>query len=276
MRKFFLDTTVLTDLLLKHGPRVERIKALLKEAETELPAFAIREMKAGPLRSFVWTHNKLATTHSLAKTLEALHALSRTPQRYMTSTAIEALSVAQSKGIGPQAIGSLTKKHGTSITLDWVQAYELRLHLRRLITQAWRNRRNVATRVVRPLACYQETAPTEKRGLLGLKPNKCLPLGECCLAEDLRKGASEIEKLIEANNTLPVTGESQRRGKALRDLGKPTFKLDDKACRDLGDALFAFFAPKDAAILTTNLKDHRPLAAALGKQAVAPPEEAGQ
>jgi hypothetical protein len=38
----------------------------------------------------------------------------------------------------------------------------------------------------------------------------------------------------------------------------------------LGDALFAFFAPSDCEILTTNLRDHSPLAASLNKHAVLP------
>jgi len=36
--------------------------------------------------------------------------------------------------------------------------------------------------------------------------------------------------------------------------------------------VFAFFAPKDATIVTTNIRDHRPLAAALGKTALSPKE----
>ena len=43
-------------------------------------------------------------------------------------------------------------------------------------------------------------------------------------------------------------------------------------CRNLGDAVFAFFAPNTSAILTTNIRDHRPLAAAVGKTAISPKE----
>jgi len=50
----------------------------------------------------------------------------------------------------------------------------------------------------------------------------------------------------------------------------PNSRFDREDCRALGDAYFALFAPADADILTTNLKDHRPLAEALGKTAVSP------
>jgi hypothetical protein len=46
--------------------------------------------------------------------------------------------------------------------------------------------------------------------------------------------------------------------------------MDAKDCRRLGDAFFALYAPPDAVILTTNIKDHAPLAEALGKQARIP------
>jgi hypothetical protein len=46
--------------------------------------------------------------------------------------------------------------------------------------------------------------------------------------------------------------------------------LDNGKCRSLGDAVFAFLAPADSVILTTNVKDHQPLAEALGKSAISP------
>ena len=36
--------------------------------------------------------------------------------------------------------------------------------------------------------------------------------------------------------------------------------------------MFAFFCPIDAVVLTTNIKDHKPLAEALGKKAQTPSE----
>ena len=46
--------------------------------------------------------------------------------------------------------------------------------------------------------------------------------------------------------------------------------MDARDCGKLGDAYFALHAQPDAVILTTNLKDHAPLANALGKQATSP------
>jgi hypothetical protein len=65
--------------------------------------------------------------------------------------------------------------------------------------------------------------------------------------------------------------EDQRRRTVLTDFAKrPGGGLTQKACRSLGDAYFAIFAPADSVILTTNVKDHAPLAEALKKKAVAP------
>jgi len=43
-----------------------------------------------------------------------------------------------------------------------------------------------------------------------------------------------------------------------------------ETCRDLGDAVFAFFCTNNAVVLTTNLRDHEPLAKAIGKKAEKP------
>lgn len=50
----------------------------------------------------------------------------------------------------------------------------------------------------------------------------------------------------------------------------PKRPIEDKDCRSLGDAVFAFLAPDGATILTTNERDHKPLAEALGKKVETP------
>ena len=50
----------------------------------------------------------------------------------------------------------------------------------------------------------------------------------------------------------------------------PKRPMTQQMCRDLGDAFFALFAPDNAVILTTNRKDHEPLAHALGKKVESP------
>ena len=61
MSKAFVDTTILTDSLLKDGAVAKTPKKGLKQFEiTELPVYAIKEFKSGPLKNFKWFHNKLA------------------------------------------------------------------------------------------------------------------------------------------------------------------------------------------------------------------------
>ena len=85
------------------------------------------------------------------------------------------------------------------------------------------------------------------------------------MAPDLRLKFAEVNALME------VRREDYRRRRALRNLvsARPQL-LTDSPCRDLGDAVFALFCPKDAVILTTNTKDHGPLAEALGKGVQSP------
>jgi hypothetical protein len=262
---------VLTEALLKFGAGAEKCRSKLIAHDTQLPGFAIREFKAGPLSNWVWLHNKIASTTSLSVALVAIQALSRTPKRHMTSTALEALEIARSQSIAKKTLNTLTAKYGPTANVDQTEAAEIRLYLQKTIIQAWRKRRALVTSVVCELTCYQEIAPEQKRGLLSLQPNKCYPVGECCLAAQLRGNTEAIRALRDANQTLPENSESKRRGRVLNDLLKnPKFLLNENDCRSLGDAMFAFFCPAGTEIITTNLKDHVPLAMSLGKIAVAP------
>jgi len=64
--------------------------------------------------------------------------------------------------------------------------------------------------------------------------------------------------------------EDVRRRAALHALkNTPRRQFDNKMCRKLGDAYFALNCPGDATILTSNAKDHAPLAGALGKTVTA-------
>jgi hypothetical protein len=272
MAKYFVDTSVLTEALLKFGPTATACRAKLTSNETQLPGFAVREFKAGPLKNWVWLHNRLATTQSLSESLGLIQALSRTPQRSMTSTVLEALKIARESSIGRTMLQTLTAKYGPKASLDAIEADEIRLHLYKTIMRAWRNRRSLTKKSVCDLNCYQEVAPQEKRGLIEIQPMKCYPSGgECSLAGLLRGNMDALIKLRDANQAMPESSESKRRGRVLKDLVKDSrYLLDEHDCRSLGDALFAFFCPPDAEVLTTNLKDHGPLATALGKVAAMP------
>jgi len=270
MSKAFIDTTVLTDALIKTGEvRKSAIEAIRKFSVTELPVFAIKEFKAGPLKNFAWMHNKLVTVASFERALDALHRMSRTPRRYTTSTAIEALREAAGS-IRWQTLGTLVAKYGEDASPDKVQCDEFRLAIKAAIMKAWKKRRDMTTDVVLPLPCYREVAPYEKRGLIELDPKRCYPTGECSLAPLLRKRIDELRRMRDAIKGSEKA-ENQRRSQTLRQLyRKPKAPIQEKDCLSLGDAIFVLFAPDDSTILTTNIADYKLLADSLGKKVKRP------
>ena len=270
MNKAIVDTTILTDVLLNSGEvRIQAKRALDFFDQTFLPVYAIKEFKSGPLKNFTWFHNKLATVGSYKKALEALHAMSRTPRQYTTSTAIQALKEA-SGSIGKQCPAILTKKYGENASLDKIWCDELRLALKVAIFRSWKKRRQISTDIIQPLPCYREVAPYEKRGLIELEPKECIKSGDCTMASLMKTRPDELRSMREAivDSDKP---ENKRRAKVLRQLYRtPKLPIEDKDCRILGDAVFVFLATKDAVILTTNISDHVPLAKAVGKRAFSP------
>ena len=272
MSKAFLDTTILADVLLKKSDAAVRAKAAINRYdETQLPVYAIKEFKAGPLAYYAYAHNKLVVTGSLAKVFEALNAISRTRQRNRTATALEALATASAIS-RTRTFKKLASKYGEAATPDIALCDEYRLILKRKILDAWRRRDKVASSVVLPLSCYRQEKPEEKRGTISCHPAKCDSDLACCLQAELVGDADKLKALRDATlNCDPQRDEHTKRAKVLRNLyRKPKERFTEDDCRRLGDAYFAFFAPSDCEILTTNLKDHEPLASAVGINAVRP------
>lgn len=271
MTKAYVETTVLADALLKPGARsVSATSAIRRFQESLLPVYAIKEMKAGPLNHYVWLHGKLVTTASWEKTLEQLRRMAMTPRKYWVSTAVEALAAAAHNNRNV-TLQSLVGKYGRLATEDAVICDRYRLSLRGIIMRAWKRRRKLTTSVVDELACYAEINIAEERGLIDLGETKCEPKDECALAAVLRKDPEALRRLRDAVESQPQKPENTKRLQVLRDLIRiPKQKLTAQQCRQLGDAVFAFFCPADAVILTTNTKDLSPLAGALGKSAQRP------
>jgi len=265
MSKAYVETTVLTDLLLKPRTKKQaRAKvALARYDETLLPVYAIKEWKAGPLDHYAWVHDKLRTTKSFEATLRAISEL---PNYYRKPTAMEAITAAVTIRAPQQ-----TKWQGLGNN-DEAMADSYRLALAALIIRSWRKRRKLTTEVVQDLECYVEAEPEVRRdGLLDLKPSHCEPDRECGLAAELKAKRKTLEALRAAIPENSGRTEDQKRRKALKQLIKhPNIVLDPETCRNLGDAVFAFFCPSNAVILTTNLRDHAPLAEAIGKKAEKP------
>jgi hypothetical protein len=269
--KTYVETTVLTDALLKPGPRATAARSAINSFdESQLPVYSIKEMKAGPLHHYVWLHGKLATTGSWVQTLGQLRRMAMTPKRYWVSTAVEALEAGAHMG-RKVTLRDLVKKYGGAATDDAVRCDRYRLSLRYIIMSAWRRRRSLTSLVVDELGCYAEANVTEERGLIELGETKCDPKNECSLAADLRKNPEILKTLKNAVEAQPAKPENARRAKVLKELVRlPKEKLTAQQCCHLGDAVFAFFCPLDAVILTTNAKDIGPLAAVLGKKVQGP------
>ena len=263
MSDAYVETTVLTDILLKpQSDKQKRAKAALQRYDrTMLPVYSIKEWKAGPLKNFAYVHNKLVLTQSLADTLQALSTLSG----YLRSTAMEALAAAG------QISKSRQKYSGLGNT-DADQADSFRISLATLITLSWRKRRHVTSEVVDDLPCYLEAAPRiGKDGTFELEPRLCERDEECGLATELKSNPETLKALRAAIPENSTRREDIKRRQALKQLIKhPKDKLTRELCRDLGDAIFAFFCPQNAVILTTNIRDHQPLAEAVGKSAEKP------
>lgn len=257
MTQAFLDTTILADATLKDRDTRRRIAAVLQSfAATEFPQYAIKEFNAGPLDHYKWLHNVLAEERSLERSVARLQAMSRTPRRNRTSTALEALRRAL--------------QESSSVLSDDACAEDLRVHLKRVIFSSWDELPRLVTRVTHLLDCYEAVGPHELPDgvMIALGPTKCKG-SECSLAKRFHSYQKELDLLANAIRQQPIKAENTGRLGAIGKL-QALEQLEDSECRALGDAVFALLAPEGFVILTTNIRDHKPLAEALGKEAKLP------
>jgi len=270
--KAYLDTTVVANALLRGDAIGKRSADAIKRfSYSETPEYALKEFKAGPLRAWLWCHNKFNETRSFADALAAINALSITPQRNFSASARQALEVAANADRDAFA-SVLDLREGDGGTLDRALADRYRLYLRRKVTTAWRSRRAVASNISMPLKCFVEGDLRELRGgNLAFERYSCPKNAKCDVFAILSKKPDEIGCLMEAVKGQEKKLENDKRYQSLRHIHRtPNRAFSDSLCRNLGDAVFAIMAPNDCVILTTNIRDHGPLATALGKVAVEP------
>ena len=272
--KTLVDTTVIANALLKaKAERGSAILAIKRFEESFAPVYAIKELKAGPLKNYIWFHNKLAL-FSYIDAIKALQRSSLSPRRYQTATALEALTAAlEATGI-PENLKEKSETKG--ITPESLYKEKLRLSLKKIIKRGWNNRRKITTHMLCELPCYPETPVTESRDLtLEVEPVACDTRFGCALAKLMCKDLDAIKALIKVVDAAEQKPENIRRARSLRRLLKPdswkTFTNDE--CRALGDAAIAFLAPNDSVVLTTNTRDIQPLSSALNKKTETPQQK---
>jgi hypothetical protein len=260
-RDCFVDTTVLAELLLKANANRRKARAKLREYNRSiLPIYAIKELKAGPLKHYIWLHNRLVDLKSFSRTLRAIH--NSFHRLYLKGTAEEALEMATQTLVGSNLASANTPQKTDAALAD---AY--RLSIRRRIDLAWRERRKVTTDLADELPCYAEIAHeyNEQTGFIDDEHRRCELSDECSLAAGFRKRRGELRKLISAIKESDRPEDRRRRGCLYELLARPPKTFDPENCLSLGDAYFALQCPKGCAILTSNYKDHILLGNALGK-----------
>ena len=222
MADAFIETTVLTDFLVKRdGSEAAAAAAFARFDKKIIPQFAWKEFKRGPLKNFVWAHNKLADTQSLLATLIALQRLSRSLHRYLTSTAIQAIQTAFADLFANPT--ELTEKFGAKANLDAIHADAMRLELKRTIYKAWNRRSTLFGGPFQILSCYLDAPLSEKSKMIEVDPRDCPKGIECCLKGDLVKRRRDLGTVRDVLKQITDRHDPTRRETALGQLSGPIF-----------------------------------------------------
>lgn len=275
MSKAFVDTTVLCDAIgLSSSTKAQStaLTALAQYKQTQTPIYGLKELRSGPLASWILTYNVLVSSKTIEEAADRLNRQSsyRPRQASVVSRALISGLVAVVE----------TMKSGGKTDVNFDEKAELENHLLRRILTSWSKRRSVVSQVVQPLVCFidDELELVNKQIRFAGTGAGCVTDASCGAAIELKKHPSEIEKLLVALRPPKKKGQefsekretSRRRGALKEVLARSPDKFPRKDCRALGDAYFSIMAPTDCEILTTNLSDFKPMAEALGKKLKSP------
>lgn len=268
MKKAFVDTTILCNALeLSGGRRAQSAVAALREySSTETPYYALRELRAGPLSSWILAHNVLTAENSIEDAVERLGRMSAFRPRQGAVTSLSIIT-----GL----LGVLDKQRqaaGAGTIQDFDPKTALEDYLAIQILKAWKKRRSITTKVVQPLACFVDSELKLEDRLLKFDGGaECAKGAACGAALELKKRSPVVTQLLKKVFSPPPKGnvekrEKTRRRQALKEvLAKAPADFPRKDCRALGDAYFCVMAPDDSEILTTNASDFEEMADELGK-----------
>jgi hypothetical protein len=77
MSRAFLDTTIVVNILLKKDVAHNRCETALRRFDSvSFPEYALKEMKAGALRAWIWLHNRCVSEGSYERVIRAVLAIS--------------------------------------------------------------------------------------------------------------------------------------------------------------------------------------------------------
>jgi hypothetical protein len=266
--KAYVETTIIADALLKPGnPKCSQaLSALKRYDQTFLPVYSIKEWKAGIMKHYAYLHEKLVQTKSLSRTIQLIGSLPDAYHRYRKNTSLEALSAAVHLSSQTRSATSISANEDEEL------ADRYRLAIAVLLMLSWEKRRQLTTETIQELDCYTESPPVlTESGVFNLSPMNCSNETECALEKALKQKPELLNMMADSIPPSSTRQEDVKRRQVLRDLARlRNFQLTPEKCRALGDAIFAFFAPVGCVVLTTNVKDHGPLAEAIGKSAEKP------
>jgi hypothetical protein len=168
MAKAFLDTTILADALLKVGADRDLALASFPRYEALLvPGFANKEFKRGPLRGYIWLHNKVVTTERWGDAIASIPSVWR--QGNLSQTAMRAVADFSNSMAVANALAGEIPQDGAKFHA--LQSREARIWLKTKVTLAWRRRG-------RPP--FVETAPLECYALMPINPEATERLEAAC------------------------------------------------------------------------------------------------
>ena len=273
--KAYVDTTILCDVLGLSGEDKAKkaSSALARYNKTQTPVYGLKELRVGPLSSWVLAHNVLVAHNTIEEAIDRLSRITSFKPRQQT-VALRAIIYSLTAALAASRREAASGQVSTVVD----EKSELENFLCTFITVRWNRRRSLVDEIVQPLSCFidGELQLTDRQLRFSNDTADCTSRATCGAAICLKDRKQDTEKIVRALRP-PKKGVSnqkhettRRRGALKNVLSKQAKEFPRRDCRALGDAYFCIMAPNDSDILTTNLSDFLPMAQELGKTVKSP------
>lgn len=276
----FLETTVVSDAVLKVKDRKKQIQAITKYYSKKYCSKYVKyEFSRGILQHYIWYHNVLALSSSMEEVHHALKKLGFKPKRFQT---IQEFLEINSKEIYLRI--PTDSINDANLSLEKFIIKRGKNILDDLIRRSFRNIEKLVDEILNDVNCVEKLLPPCKND--GLWQNKIISINgetnrvfcpkfatKCGIFDFLKKNIDKFKAIKEILDKQDShDNETEMRIYALNRMIKACKRqrnnIERKHCYAASDAIIAVEAPENADVLNNNVKHFNPICKAVGKNSI--------
>ncbi len=267
-KKIFIETTIMTDYLLKDKNKVNNV---LYNYNRKITSNYVRmEFKKTPLNYLIYLHNKAVSCKNITEVHEAINKLSSNYHKYRLLSTLENVTNFY-KNVFEKRPSEIIIECG-NMTLNEYLREKAISHFSLLIRKCWRKFDETVDEIINPMECFVDIQPPYKKGRIYRDDTRTCKKSQnkCNIRGFINENRGTFNNILNKLQEMgAVDQETKKRRKSLKRILRTENKqVTIEDCRACSDAIIAVEAPEGAAIFNNNKKHYDPICDAIGKKSI--------